>query len=59
MNKLAISSFLVILFFNSSAQHYNNFKVSVYCRAYEVKQMADTTNYLKPDSRLLKISLYK
>jgi hypothetical protein len=30
------------------AQHYKNFKVSVYCRAYEVKQMSDTTNYLKP-----------
>ena len=30
------------------AQHYNNFKVSVYCRAYEVRQMGDTNNYLKP-----------
>ena len=30
------------------AQQYKNFKVSVYCRAYEVKLMADTTNYLKP-----------
>lgn len=30
------------------AQHYNNFKVSVYCRAYEVRQMGDTSNYLKP-----------
>jgi len=24
------------------AQHYQNFKVSVYCRAYEVRQMGDT-----------------
>src|SRR5690348_10372764 len=32
----------------SNAQHYNNFKVSVYCRAYEVRQMGDTNNYLKP-----------
>ncbi len=31
-----------------AAQHYNNFKVSVYCRAYEVRQMGDTNNYLKP-----------
>ncbi len=30
------------------AQQYKNFKVSIYCRAYEVKQMGDTTNYLKP-----------
>lgn len=30
------------------AQHYKNFKVSIYCRAYEVRKMADTTNYLKP-----------
>lgn len=30
------------------AQHYKNFKVSVYCRAYEVRQMGDTNNYLKP-----------
>jgi len=30
------------------AQKYQNFKVSVYCRAYEVAKMADTTGYLKP-----------
>jgi hypothetical protein len=30
------------------SQKYKNFRVSVYCRAYEVKLMADTTNYLKP-----------
>lgn len=30
------------------AQQYKNFKVSVYCRAYEVQKMGDTSNYLKP-----------
>jgi hypothetical protein len=29
-------------------QNYQNFRVSIYCRAYEVAKMADTTNYLKP-----------
>lgn len=48
MNKFIISIFLVFFFFNASAQHYKNFKVSVYCRAYEVRQMGDTNNYLKP-----------
>jgi hypothetical protein len=33
---------------HGNAQNYNNFKVSVYCRAYEVRQMGDTNNYLKP-----------
>jgi hypothetical protein len=33
---------------HGNTQHYNNFKVSVYCRAYEVRQMGDTNNYLKP-----------
>jgi hypothetical protein len=59
MKKLASLCFLIVLCLNSSAQHYNNFKVSVYCRAYEVKQMGDTTNYLKPKwdeiSRQLKV----
>ncbi len=43
----------------SYAQQYNNFRVSIYCRAYEVRQMGDTTNYLKPKwneiSRQLKV----
>ncbi len=30
------------------AQKYQNFKVSIYCRAYEVAKMADTNGYLKP-----------
>ena len=30
------------------SQNYKNFKVSIYCRAYEVAKMADTDNYLKP-----------
>ena len=59
MKKLAIASLFVLCYWNSSAQNYHNFKVSVYCRAYEVKQMADTNNYLKPKwdeiSRQLKV----
>ena len=47
MKHLAI--IISFLFFHYCyAQHYQNFKVSVYCRAYEVRQMGDTTNYLKP-----------
>jgi hypothetical protein len=30
------------------SQKYQNFKVSIYCRAYEVAKMVDTENYLKP-----------
>ncbi len=30
------------------SQQYKNFKVSVYCRAYEVAKMKDTSGYLKP-----------
>lgn len=33
---------------NAFGQNYKNFKVSVYCRAYEVAKMADTDGYLKP-----------
>lgn len=40
---ICIFSFLI-----STAQQYNNFKVAVYCRAYEVRLMGDTNNYLKP-----------
>ncbi|MBV4356149.1 hypothetical protein [Pinibacter aurantiacus] len=44
---------LLLLIFGSMsrlcfAQQYKNFKVSIYCRAYEVQKMQDTTNYLKP-----------
>ncbi|HEY2582270.1 MAG TPA: hypothetical protein VGI43_10690, partial [Mucilaginibacter sp.] len=51
MNKLKILSLtllLGILSFNGFSQKYQNFKVSIYCRAYEVIKMADTTGYLKP-----------
>ena len=37
-----------IICISGFSQHYKNFRVSVYCRAYEVEKMADTTNYLKP-----------
>lgn len=41
---------LLLCFFRLHAfsQHYKNFKVSIYCREYEVAKMGDTTNYLKP-----------
>ncbi|MBS1663809.1 MAG: hypothetical protein JST68_22380 [Bacteroidetes bacterium] len=39
---------LVFVYLGVQAQHYRNFKSSIYCRAYEVKLMEDTTNYLKP-----------
>ncbi len=36
------------LFVTCFPQKYQNFKVSIYCTAQDVSQMADTTNYLKP-----------
>jgi len=48
MKHLAIILLLLAVFASAIAQHYHNFKSSIYCRAYEVKLMADTTNYLKP-----------
>ncbi|HEY2350520.1 MAG TPA: hypothetical protein VGH64_15985 [Puia sp.] len=42
--------FLSVTLFSATcfSQKYKNFRVAVYCRAYEVKQMADTAKYLKP-----------
>jgi len=48
MKKLSLLVLSFICFIASYAQQYKNFKVSVYCRAYEVRLMGDTTNYLKP-----------
>ena len=48
MKKLSLLVLSFVCFIASYAQQYKNFKVSVYCRAYEVRQMGDTTNYLKP-----------
>ena len=48
MKIIAILFLLLIAGSQVRAQHYQHFKVSVYCRAYEVKMMSDTTNYLKP-----------
>ncbi len=39
---------LGLLSLSGYSQQYRNFKVSIYCRAYEVAKMGDTTNYLKP-----------
>ena len=48
MKKITIIFLLALANVYCKAQHYNNFKVAVYCRAYEVNQMGDTNNYLKP-----------
>jgi len=48
MKQLAITFLLLVVLTAASAQHYRHFKVSVYCRAYEVKMMGDTVNYLRP-----------
>ncbi len=47
MKPIAVVLFLLLCHF-SYAQQYQNFKVAVYCRAYEVRQMGDTNHYLKP-----------
>ncbi len=47
MKPIAVA-LLLLLYHYSYAQHYHNFKVAVYCRAYEVRQMGDTNYYLKP-----------
>lgn len=48
MKKLLFLQIFFCCMFFCNAQQYKNFKVSVYCRAYEVKLMGDTSNYLKP-----------
>ncbi|HVY75890.1 MAG TPA: hypothetical protein VG890_13720, partial [Puia sp.] len=48
MKQFAIVPLLILFTTLANAQHYHNFRTAVYCRAYEVKRMDDTTNYLKP-----------
>ena len=48
LNPCLVLLLLVLLSLSGYGQQYRNFKVSVYCRAYEVAKMSDTTNYLKP-----------
>lgn len=48
MNSICRSFLLAIICLPCFSQHYKNFKVAVYCRAYEVQQMMDTANYLRP-----------
>jgi hypothetical protein len=45
---LLLTALLVVLPARGFSQKYQNFKVSIYCRAYEVAKMADTNGYLKP-----------
>ncbi len=48
-NRIILLAASSLFFFRpANAQQYKNFKVSIYCRAYEVRQMGDTTGYLKP-----------
>jgi hypothetical protein len=58
--KTILTAFLIFLYFLPGfAQHYNNFKVSVYCTARDVAQMNDTNGFLLPRwneiSRQLKV----
>ena len=47
--KKHLTTVLISLFFITCfSQKYQNFKVSVYCTAYDVSQMNDTVNYLLP-----------
>lgn len=48
LNPRLILLLLVLFSLSGYSQQYRNFKVSVYCRAYEVAKMGDTSNYLKP-----------
>ncbi len=48
MKKIFVITLLLVSALMSFTQEYNNFKVSIYCRAYEVAKMGDTTNYLAP-----------
>lgn len=46
--KLAVFFLFTLFSVSLFSQHYKNFKVSVYSRAYETQKMGDTTGYLKP-----------
>jgi len=48
MKHKLLTAIFILFFIPVFSQQYKNFKVSVYCRAYEVAKMGDTTNYLKP-----------
>ena len=39
---------VIALCYSGHSQKYKNFKVSIYCRAFETQKMADTSGYLKP-----------
>ena len=44
MKRIGILILTVTLFATSYSQKYQNFKVSIYCTAFDVKQMADTVS---------------
>lgn len=46
--KLIACAFFFCICSTAFSQRYDNFKVAVYCRAYEVKEMKDTAGYLRP-----------
>jgi hypothetical protein len=48
MKLTALILFLLFFYPSAFSQHYKNFRVAVYCRAYEVKEMKDTAGYLRP-----------
>ncbi len=59
MKKYLTGLLVSLLFLTGFSQKYENFRVSVYCTAYDVRQMSDTLNYLLPRwneiSRQLKV----
>ncbi len=59
MKKYVTLILISLLFLPVCSQKYQNFKVSVYCTAYDVNQMSDTSDYLLPRwneiSRQLKV----
>lgn len=59
MKKILTVIATCLLFIPAISQHYQNFKVAVYCIARDVAQMNDTTGYLRPRwdeiSRQLKV----
>ena len=48
MKKYLAFVLLILLFQNGNSQKYKNFKVSIYCTAYDVSRMNDTVSYLLP-----------
>ncbi len=59
MKKFLFYPIVLFIFLPCISQQYQNFRVSIYCTAYDVSKMNDTVNFLKPAwdeiSRQLKV----